>query len=67
MLTQTTPIAETNHFIVLDSYEKIIQNGASYQTEADLEKELIKDLIRQGYEHRPDLNSQAKLMANVRE
>lgn len=67
MPTQTTPIAETNHFIVLDKYEKIIQNGASYQTEADLEKELIEDLIRQGYEHRPDLNSQAKLMANVRE
>lgn len=67
MTTQTTPIAETNHFIVLDKYEKIIQNGASYQTEADLEKELIEDLIRQGYEHRPDLNSQAKLMANVRE
>lgn len=67
MTTQTTPITETNHFIVLDKYEKIDQSGASYQSESALEKELIEDLINQGYEYRRDLNSQAKLLVNVRE
>ncbi|QIM66996.1 DEAD/DEAH box helicase [Mannheimia granulomatis] len=60
------PITETNNFIVLDKYEKIEQPNY-YQTEADLEKELIADLQFQGYEYRPDLNSQEKLLMNVRE
>ncbi|QHB17507.1 type I restriction endonuclease subunit R [Mannheimia pernigra] len=63
---ETTPITETNHFIVLDKYEKIEQPN-SYQTESDLEKELIADLQFQGYEYRPDLNSQQALLDNVRE
>ncbi|MFA9485781.1 MULTISPECIES: type I restriction endonuclease subunit R [unclassified Moraxella] len=67
MTIQTTPIAETNHFIVLDKYEKIDQSSASYQSESALEKELIEDLINQGYEYRRDLTSQARLLANVRE
>lgn len=62
----TTPIAETNNFIILDKYEKIEQSG-SYQSEADLERELIADLQRQGYEYRKDLNTPEKLLANVRE
>ncbi|MGX2970175.1 type I restriction endonuclease subunit R [Ursidibacter sp. B-7004-1] len=65
MNTQTTPITETNHFIVLDKYEKIEQAG-SYQTESDLERELIVDLQNQGYEYRPDINTQAKLLNNLR-
>jgi len=65
-MTDTTPIAETNHFIVLDKYVNI-EKGTSYQTEADLEKELIADLVNQGYEYRQDLNSQTALLANVRE
>ncbi|HIQ28302.1 MAG TPA: HsdR protein, partial [Sulfurovum sp.] len=51
MLTQTKPIAESNNFIILDKYTKIEQQGASYQTEADLEKELLIDLQNQGYEY----------------
>lgn len=66
MTQQTTPIAETNHFIVLDQYTNIEQTR-SYQTEADLERELITDLMQQGYEYRKDLNSHQKLMANIRE
>ncbi len=65
-MLETTPITETNHFIVLDKYEKIEQPN-SYQTEADLERELIGDLQFQGYEYRPDLNSQQALLDNVRE
>lgn len=65
MTDQTLPVAETDHFIVLDKYEKIEQSSA-YQTEADLEKELVADLANQGYEYRTDLNTQEKLLANVR-
>lgn len=66
MKTKTSPITETNHFIVLDKYTNI-ERGDSYQTERDLEQELIADLQVQGYEYRPDLNSPEKLLANVRE
>ena len=59
-------IAETNNFIVLDKYLKIEQTG-SYQTEADLERELIADLSSQGYEYRKDITSHDALLANVRD
>ena len=65
MTTQTTPITETNHFIVLDKYDKIEQ-VSSYQTESEMEREFITDLVAQGYEHRTDLNTHDKLLANVR-
>ncbi|MGG1654279.1 type I restriction endonuclease subunit R [Paenibacillus sp. NRS-1780] len=60
------PIAESNNFIVLDKYTKIDQQGADYQTEADLERELIQDLVNQGYEHLPSLTTPEKMLANVR-
>jgi len=66
MIVETTPIAETNNFIVLDKYVNI-EKGTSYQTEADLEKELIADLVNQGYEYRRDLHNQTALLTNVRE
>nr|WP_313425825.1 type I restriction endonuclease subunit R [Moraxella sp.] len=66
MSTNYKPIAETNHFIILDKYTKIEQTGG-YQTEADLEKELIEDLINQGYEYRKDITTHDKLLANARE
>lgn len=59
------PITETNKFIVLDKYERLEQ-GSSYQTESDLEREFIADLQNQGYEYRTDLNSQEALLKNVR-
>lgn len=64
-----TPIAETNHFIVLDKYDKISsvhEAPASYQTEADLEKEFIKDLIQQGYEDASHIKSAGAMLDNVR-
>ena len=66
MVHQTKPIAESNNFIVLDKYTKIEQEGSSYQSEADLENELIKDLSNQGYEFLADLNSPDKMLLNVR-
>jgi len=67
MIDYTKPIAETNRFIVLDKYTKEWQVAESYQSEADLERELIEDLQNQGYEYLPDLNSSDKMLANVRE
>jgi type I restriction enzyme R subunit len=59
-------IAESNNFIVLDKYTKIDQEKSSYQSEADLEKELINDLQNQGYEFVSDLTTTEKMLANVR-
>lgn len=62
-------IAESNNFIVLDKYTKhslANETPVAYQTEADLEREFIQDLIHQGYENASGLNSQEALLANVR-
>ena len=59
-------IAESNNFIVLAKYNKEWQGNESYQSESDLERELIQDLINQGYEFLPNLNAPEALLANVR-
>ena len=56
-------IAESKNFIVLDKYTKEWQANES---EGDLERELIQDLVHQGYEAPSDLNTPAALLANVR-
>ena len=66
MAEQTTPIAETNRFIVLDKYERAWEAAESYQSEADLERELISDLRNQGYEYAADIRSPDTMLANVR-
>ncbi|MCP1231954.1 type I restriction endonuclease subunit R [Acetobacter indonesiensis] len=66
MTEQTTPIAETNRFIVLDKYVPAWEASDSYQSEADLERELVQDLHDQGYEYLPDLKSTSAMLANVR-
>lgn len=66
-MNKTKTIAESNNFIVLDKYTKIDQEISGYQTEADLENELISDLKNQGYEYLSDLNNPIKMLANVRE
>lgn len=65
-MTDYKSIAESNNFIVLDKYTKIDQQGAGYQSEADLERELISDLINQGYEHLPDKTTPKEMFENVR-
>ena len=57
MSENTKPIAETNNFIVLDKYIKQIAVAESYQSEADLERELVRDLVNQGYEFLKDLKT----------
>ncbi len=65
-MTKHKTIAETNKFIVLNEYTNIDQSGASYQTEADLERELIKDLQAQGYEYVKGLTSTDAMLKNAR-
>jgi len=59
-------IAESKNFIVLDKYIQEWKVAESYQSEADLERELIQDLVNQGYEYLPNLNTPDALLANVR-
>lgn len=60
------PIAESNHFIVLDKYTREWKVAESYQSEDALEREFIEDLVAQGYEFLPGLNTPQALFANVR-
>ena len=59
-------IAESKNFIVLDKYTPEWKAAEGYQTEDALERELIQDLVNQGYEFVPSINSPEKLLANVR-
>lgn len=68
-MTQYTPIAESNNFIVLDNYTKyslVNDTPAVYQTEADLEREFLQDLINQGYENPSYLTTAQAMLDNVR-
>ena len=67
MVEQTKPIAESKNFIVLDKYTSDWTAADHYQSEAELERELIKDLANQGYEFLPELTSPDAMLANVRE
>jgi len=63
------PIAESNNFIILDKYIKhsqVQEPPVAYQTEAALEMEFIRDLADQGYDYLPELNTQEKMLANIR-
>ena len=59
-------IAESKSFIVLDKYTQEWKVAEGYQSESDLERELIQDLANQGYEFLPGLNNPEALLANVR-
>ena len=59
-------IAESRNFIVLDKYTPEWKAAEGYQTEDALERELIQDLVNQGYEFVPSINTPEKLLTNVR-
>lgn len=62
-------IAESNNFIILEHYTKyseVHETPANYQSEAALERELIRDLINQGYENPPGLSTPKAMLANAR-
>lgn len=62
-------IAETNHFIVLDDYDKyntMHEAPATYQTEAALEKEFVKDLSESGYILAEHIKTKDAMLANAK-
>ena len=59
-------IAESKNFIVLDQYSREWKVAESYQSESDLERELIQDLVNQGYEFASSIKTPDDLLANVR-
>ena len=66
MVNYNNTIAESNNYIVLDKYSKAQQVSEAYQSENELERELIKDLRAQGYEYLPELTTQNAMLINVR-
>ncbi len=65
-MTDYKPIAESNNFIVLDKYTQAWQVAETYQSESDLEREFVQDLVHQGYEFLPALTTPDALLANMR-
>ena len=68
-MTQYSPIAESQNFIILNEYKKHSEQAGQslgYQSEADLEREFIEDLRGQGYEYLPSLTTPETLLLNVR-
>lgn len=59
------PVAEANNFIVLDKYDKIEQ-PYSHQTEAELERDFIQDLVNLGYEYVQNIKTPLDLLRNLR-
>ena len=59
-------IAESKNFIVLEKYTPEWKVAENYQSEGDLERDFIQDLVRQGYEAPLGLNTPQALLANVR-
>lgn len=62
-------IGETNKFIILDQYSRWSEThevSTAYQTEAALERELIDDLVQQGYERAKHITTQELMYANLR-
>jgi len=65
-MTDYKTIVESKNFIVLDKYTKESQVAERYQSEYNLERELLLDLQNQGYEYLPALNNPETMLTNVR-
>ena len=66
MVENTKPIAESNRFIVLNKYMGDREIAKNYQSESDLERELVQDLVNQGYEFLSEVKDYQAMLANVR-
>ena len=64
-IKETSPIIESNNFIVLDKWTKLEQKG-NFQSESDLEREMISDLQQQGYDYANYLITPEALLENLR-
>lgn len=68
-MTRDTTIAELPHYIVMDRQQgeaMASEAPTTYQSEAELESELIGNLQSQGYEFLPDVRTPEALLANAR-
>ena len=65
-MTDYKTIAETQNFIVLDRYLRDSIVAEDYQSEDALEREFIRDLVKQGYDYDLDIRSPEAMLANVR-
>lgn len=64
-MTNISMISENDNSTVLTEYEGLKRTETFYQSEDELEKELIRTLIDQGYEYLT-INSEDELVANLR-
>ena len=58
-------VAQTSENTVVTEYEPVTKRSDSYQSEAALEREFIRMLTEQGYEHL-SIHSEKDLIANLR-
>lgn len=65
-MTSYKTIAESKNFIVLEKYSREWAVAESYQSESDLERELIQDLVNQGYEYLSKLTNPESMLGNIR-
>ena len=59
-------ILASNEDTVVFEYNPIVKTDKSFQTEAQLEKELIDSLISQGYQYLNNVKDQESLIANLK-
>ena len=59
-------ILASNEDTVVFEYNSIIKTDKSFQTEAQLEKELIDSLVSQGYQYLSNVKDQESLIANLK-
>ena len=64
-MTQYNIIAESKDYTVLSEYALSEKKSDAYQSEAELEQELIRNLCEQGYDYLP-IHHEADLIANLR-
>ena len=64
-MKQYNVIAESKEYTVLSEYTLSDKKSEAYQSEAELEQELIRSLCEQGYEYLP-IHQEADLTANLR-
>ena len=58
-------VLSSDDMTVMDEYTPEVQNRTSYQSEADLEKDMIQRLASQGYEY-PDIHNINEALVNLR-
>jgi len=64
-MTSYQVLASTNYSTVVSEYETDNQKRKEYQSEAELEKSFIEDLVKQGYEYLP-IHCETDLVLNLR-